>query len=149
MNTFPLSKENKPSSSTIHSSRRYLQRELKRKSRQGIKRINNWLDSEVKNRKYNLFFIKLYFEWKYVMQKKKFSFKEMETREDEAEFIEILKVIQEALGLHYSEFPFKFQETTKQFKEKLIDNKSQYNSREDCYIWSDEQSRCDDRFTKP
>ena len=149
MRTFPLANEPKPKPDLRRAGRRYVRREVSRRCRKSLDEINVWLDSETYDKKYHQFFLKLYFEWKYVLKKEKFVFKEMVERKDEYEFLELLNIIQKELGLHYSEFPYKLKTVIDQLKEKTIDGKQQHNSREDCYFWSNEQSRLDDRFTKP
>lgn len=141
MKTFPLIDEPKPKPNIRRTSRRFLKREVSRRCKKSLKEINDWLDSETYDKKYHQYFLKIYFEWKYQLRNEKFKFQDMVDRKDENEFLELLKIIQRELGLHYSEFPFEFKEVTDRLKEKLIDNKSQYNSRENCYIWGDEQSR--------
>lgn len=136
MKIFPLIDEPKPKPNIRRTSRRYLRREIDRKTRKSIDEINAWLDTESMEKKYHQYFLKIYFEWKYVIRQEPFLFKDMVSRKDEGEFIELLDIIQRELGLHYSEFPFKFETVLDELKEKLIDNKSQYNSRENCYIWS-------------
>lgn len=136
MKIFPLIDEPKPKPNIRRTSRRYLRREIDRKTRKSIDEINAWLDTESMEKKYHQYFLKIYFEWKYVIRQEPFLFKDMVSRKDEGEFIELLDIIQRELGLHYSEFPFQFETVLDELKEKLIDNKSQYNSRENCYIWS-------------
>lgn len=136
MKIFPLIDEPKPKPNIRRTSRRYLRREVDRRTRKSIDEINAWLDTESMEKKYHQYFLKIYFEWKYVIRQEPFLFKDMVSRKDEGEFIELLDIIQRELGLHYSEFPFKFETVLDELKEKLIDNKSQYNSRENCYIWS-------------
>lgn len=136
MKIFPLIDEPKPKPNIRRTSRRYLRREIDRKTRKSIDEINAWLDTESMEKKYHQYFLKIYFEWKYVIRQEPFLFKDMVSRKDEGEFLELLDIIQKELGLHYSEFPFQFEAVLDELKEKLIDNKSQYNSRENCYIWS-------------
>lgn len=136
MKIFPLIDEPKPKPNIRRTSRRYLRREVDRRTRKSIDEINAWLDTESMDKKYHQYFLKIYFEWKYVIRQEPFLFKDMVSRKDEGEFIELLDIIQRELGLHYSEFPFQFEAVLDELKEKLIDNKSQYNSRENCYIWS-------------
>lgn len=136
MKIFPLIDEPKPKPNIRRTSRRYLKREVGRRCRKNIDEINAWLDTESMEKKYHQYFLKIYFEWKYVIRQEPFLFKDMVSRKDEGEFIELLDIIQRELGLHYSEFPFQFETVLDELKEKLIDNKSQYNSRENCYIWS-------------
>lgn len=136
MKIFPLIDEPKPKPNIRRTSRRYLRREVDRRTRKSIDEINAWLDTESMEKKYHQYFLKIYFEWKYVIRQEPFLFKDMVSRKDEGEFLELLDIIQRELGLHYSEFPFKFETVLDELKEKLIDNKSQYNSRENCYIWS-------------
>lgn len=136
MKIFPLIDEPKPKPNIRRTSRRYLRREIDRRTRKSIDEINAWLDTESMEKKYHQYFLKIYFEWKYVIRQEPFLFKDMVSRKDEGEFIELLDIIQRELGLHYSEFPFQFETILDELKEKLIDNKSQYNSRENCYIWS-------------
>ena len=136
MKIFPLIDEPKPKPNIRRTSRRYLRREIDRKTRKSIDEINAWLDTESMEKKYHQYFLKIYFEWKYVIRQEPFLFKDMVSRKDEGEFIELLDIIQRELGLHYSEFPFQFETVLDELKEKLIDNKSQHNSRENCYIWS-------------
>lgn len=136
MKIFPLDNEPRPKPDTRKTARKYLKREIDRKCRKTIEEINAWLDTESMTKRYNQFFLKIYFEWKYVLRNEKFIFQDMVDRRDEDEFLELLNIIQKELGLHYSEFPFKFEKILEMLKEKLIDNKSQYNSREDCYIWN-------------
>lgn len=136
MKIFPLIDEPKPKPNIRRTSRRYLRREVDRRTRKSIDEINAWLDTESMEKKYHQYFLKIYFEWKYVIRQEPFLFKDMVSRKDEGEFLELLDIIQRELGLHYSEFPFQFETILDELKEKLIDNKSQYNSRENCYIWS-------------
>lgn len=136
MKIFPLIDEPKPKPNIRRTSRRYLRREIDRKTRKSIDEINAWLDTESMEKKYHQYFLKIYFEWKYVIRQEPFLFKDMVSRKDEGEFIELLDIIKRELGLHYSEFPFQFETVLDELKEKLIDNKSQHNSRENCYIWS-------------
>lgn len=136
MKIFPLIDEPKPKPNIRRTSRRYLRREIDRRTRKSIDEINAWLDTESMEKKYHQYFLKIYFEWKYVIRQEPFLFKDMVSRKDEGEFLELLDIIQRELGLHYSEFPFQFETVLDELKEKLIDNKSQYNSRENCYIWS-------------
>lgn len=136
MKIFPLIDEPKPKPNIRRTSRRYLKREVDRRCRKSIDEINEWLDTESMEKKYHQYFLKIYFEWKYVIRQEPFLFKDMASRKDEGEFIELLDIIQRELGLHYSEFPFQFETVLDELKEKLIDNKSQHNSRENCYIWS-------------
>lgn len=136
MKIFPLIDEPKPKPNIRKTSRRYLRREIDRRSRKSVDEINKWLDTESMEKKYHQYFLKIYFEWKYVIRQEPFLFKDMVSRKDEGEFLELLEIIQRELGLHYSEFPFEFKKVLDELKEKLIDNKSQYNSRENCYIWS-------------
>lgn len=136
MKIFPLIDEPKPKPNIRRTSRRYLRREVDRRTRKSIDEINAWLDTESMDKKYHQYFLKIYFEWKYVIRQEPFLFKDMVSRKDEGEFLELLDIIQRELGLHYSEFPFQFETVLDELKEKLIDNKSQYNSRENCYIWS-------------
>lgn len=136
MKIFPLTDEPKPKPNIRRTSRRYLRREVDRRTRKSIDEINAWLDTESMEKKYHQYFLKIYFEWKYVIRQESFLFKDMVSRKDEGEFLELLEIIQRELGLHYSEFPFQFETVLDELKEKLIDNKSQYNSRENCYIWS-------------
>ena len=136
MKTFPLIDEPKPKPNIRRTSRRYLRREVDRRCRKSIDEINAWLDTESMEKKYHQYFLKIYFEWKYIIRQEPFLFKDMVSRKDEGEFLELLDIIQRELGLHYSEFPFQFETVLDELKEKLIDNKSQYNSRENCYIWS-------------
>lgn len=136
MKIFPLIDEPKPKPNIRRTSRRYLRREIDRRTRKSIDEINAWLDTESMEKKYHQYFLKIYFEWKYVIRQEPFLFKDMVSRKDEGEFLELLNIIQRELGLHYSEFPFQFETVLDELKEKLIDNKSQYNSRENCYIWS-------------
>ena len=128
MKIFPLIDEPKPKPNIRRTSRRYLRREIDRKTRKSIDEINAWLDTESMDKKYHQYFLKIYFEWKYVIRQEPFLFKDMVSRKDEGEFIELLDIIQRELGLHYSEFPFKFETVLDELKEKLIDNKSQYLS---------------------
>lgn len=136
MKIFPLIDEPKPKPNIRKTSRRYLRREVDRRSRKNIDEINKWLDTESMEKRYHQYFLKIYFEWKYIIRQEPFFFKDMVSRKDEGEFLELLGIIQRELGLHYSEFPFQFEKVLDKLKEKLIDNKSQYNSRENCYIWS-------------
>lgn len=136
MKIFPLIDEPKPKPNIRRTSRRYLRREIDRRTRKSIDEINAWLDTESMEKKYHQYFLKIYFEWKYVIRQEPFLFKDMVSRRDEGEFLELLDIIQRELELHYSEFPFQFETILDELKEKLIDNKSQYNSRENCYIWS-------------
>lgn len=138
MNIFPLVNEKKPTYNTRKAARRYVRREVDRRCRRSLDEINAWLNEESYNKKYHMYFIKIYFEWKYVLRKKQFIFDDMVERNDEYEFIELLNIIQDELGLHYSEFPFKFEIIVNKLKEKVIDSKQQHNSRKNCYIWSNE-----------
>ncbi|NMW84727.1 hypothetical protein HKO22_03075 [Peptoniphilus sp. AGMB00490] len=139
MNIFPLVSEKKPAYNTRRAARRYVRREVSRKCRKSIDEINSWLDEESFKKKYHMYFIKIYFEWRYILRGKRFNFNDMVERNDEYEFIELLNIIKDELGLHYSEFPFKFEIIINELKEKVIgDSKQQHNSRKNCYIWSNE-----------
>lgn len=138
MKTFPLINEPKPRPNIRRTSRRFLKREIARRCRKSPEEIVAWLDIESYEKQYHQYFLKIYFEWKYQLRNEKFKFQDMVDRKDENEFLELLDIIQRVLGLHYSEFPFQFKTVLDELKEKIIDDKSQYNSRENCYFWSNE-----------
>lgn len=135
MKTFPLANEKQPTMYIKRSAGRYLRRELSKRMKMTKEELDEWLKEERRNG-YNNYFLKLYFEWKYVMRGKKFTFEDLLERKDENEFIEILNTIQDELGWHYTDIPYELKKTIKELEEKLIDNKSQYNSRENSYFWS-------------
>ncbi|MBU5669616.1 hypothetical protein KQI68_07155 [Peptoniphilus sp. MSJ-1] len=148
MREFPLLGQPRAGGETRWTSRRYLKREIAKLCDETPETINNLMDVFSKEKKYDFFFLKLYFEWKYKIKKEKFVFDDFKKREDEYEFIEILNIIKEVQGLHYSQFPFYFTKVIKQLRESLIDSQQQYNSRENGYFWSNEQSRYYSGVTK-
>lgn len=142
---FEFKNKKTPKKNKKRASRKYLQDEIaKRDSTIERFEITDWTKSEYDSGGYNAFFLKLYFEWKYVLRKQEFSMADFKARKDEGEFIEILYIIQEVLGISYMDLPFRFKDTVEQLKEALYDSQQQPNRRKNCYFWSNEFSRFTD-----
>ena len=120
------------------SSRRFLLREIQARSDTSIEEARKWISKEYYENYNDVFYLKLYFEWKFVLRKEEFTMDKLINRDDEDEFVEILNIIEEVLGVKYYDFPFKFKKTINRLREEINGSQRKYNSRKDCYIWTNE-----------